>query len=93
MAVDDPEIQARFALAGSGVALLPLWLAESYRVKGTLVPLLEDWTPDSVVFCALHSGRLRMASKENKFLDYLGERLGTASDPRCQGRDPRAFFA
>ncbi len=92
VAVDDPEVQARFALAGSGIALLPLWLAESYRVDGRLVPLLEDWVPDSIVFCALHAGRLRMASKENKFLDYLAEILGTASDPRCQSRDPRALF-
>ena len=92
VAVDDPEIQARFALAGSGIALLPLWLAESYRVDGRLVPLLEDWIPAPVVFCALHAGRLRIASKENKFLDYLAGKLGTASDPRSQGGDPRAFF-
>ena len=71
VAVDDPEIQARFALAGSGIALLPLWLAESYRIEGRLIRLLEDWTPDPVVFCALHAGRVRMASKENRFLDYL----------------------
>lgn len=92
VAVDDPEVQARFALAGSGIALLPLWLAESYKLEGRLVALLEDWIPDPVVFCALHAGRLRLASKENKFLDYLTEILGTASDPRCQGRDPRALF-
>ena len=92
VAVDDPEIQARFALTGSGIALLPLWLAESYKVEGRLVPVLEDWLPDTIVFCALHAGRLGLASKEKKFLDYLIQTLGTASDPRCRGRDPRAFF-
>ncbi len=91
--VDDPEIQARFALASSGVALLPLWLAEEYKNEGMLVPVLKSWIPEPVVFCALHAGRHRIAPKENAFLNYLGDVIGTAKDPRCHGRDPRNFFA
>ena len=90
--VDDPEVQARFALASTGVALLPLWLAESYRNEGRLVPLLKEWTPEHIVFCALHAGRLRNAPKENAFLNYLEKYVGTSDDPRCRGRDPGAFF-
>ena len=90
--VDDPEIQARFALASSGIALLPLWLAEDYKNEGALVPVLESWTPDPVVFCALHAGRHRIAPKESALLNYLGQVIGTAKDPRCHGRDPRLLF-
>ena len=91
--VDDPEIQARFALESCGIALLPLWLAERYRNEGRLVPVLKNWTPDHIVFCALHAGRLRNAPKENAFLKYLGHILGTTADPRCEGRDPNMLFA
>ena len=90
--VDDPEIQARFALASCGIALLPLWLAERFKNEGKLIPLLDEWTPDPVVFCALHAGRLRTASKEKAFLEYLGSILGTANDPRCKGKDPGMIF-
>ena len=90
--VDDPEIQAKFALASCGVALLPLWLAENHRGERQLVPVLENWIPDPIVFCALYAGRLRAASKENALLHYLGGILGTASDPRCNGKESRTFF-
>lgn len=90
--VADPEMQAQFALASCGIALLPVWLAQSYRDEGRLVPLLESWVPDPVVFCALHAGRLRIASKESAFLNYVGGILGTPSDPRCRGRDACMFF-
>ena len=91
--VDDPEVQARFALASSGIALLPLWLADNYRSEGRLVPILEDWTPEHIVFCALHAGRLRNAPKENAFLNYLEGFVGTSKDPRCNGKNPAKFFA
>ncbi len=91
--VDDPEIQAQFALASSGIALLPLWLAEDYKNEGTLVPVMEGWIPDPVVFCALYAGRHRSTHKENAFLNYLEGVLGTAKDPRCQNRNPKLFFA
>ena len=92
IAVADPEVLARLAVASAGVAVLPLWLAEKEEAEGRLLRLLPDWELEPIVFCALFTGRLRRESKEHAFLEELKSLLGTEHDPRCVGKDPRRFF-
>ena len=89
----DMEIMTRLTIGSAGIAVLPLWRAHNDVLAGRLCPVLKEWAPQEITFCALHSGRLRMASREAAFLDYLIEILGTAADPRCHGQDPKLFFA
>lgn len=90
--VPDVEVLTQFAIDSAGVAVLPLWLAHPHVASGKLVPVLEHWTPEPVRFCAMHSGRIRMASREAALLKFLSGILGTERDPRCAGSDPSLFF-
>jgi len=88
----DMEIMTQLAVRSAGIAVLPLWRAHIEVLAGKLWPILTDWAPEVVRFFALHGGRLRMASRESTFLDYLAGILGTAADPRCHGHNPDLFF-
>ena len=90
--VPDVDVLTQLALRAAGIAVLPLWLAHAEVATGRLVRVLEEWAPEEVVFCALHSARLRMSSKEAAFLSFLETILGTQLDPRCQGEGPAKFF-
>lgn len=90
--VSDMDVLVELALRSAGIAVLPLWRAHPEVVSGRLARVLPEWTPEEVTFCALHSGRTRMPSKELAFLNYLGEILGTRIDPRCRGEDASMFF-
>lgn len=92
IAVADPDVLTRLAVASAGVAVLPLWLAEEEIETGRLVRLLPDWSLEPIVFCALFNGRLRPQSKEHALIDHLKSTLGSKDDPRCAGRDPGRFF-
>lgn len=88
----DMEIMTQLALRSAGIAVLPLWRAHVEVAKGSLCPVLPDWAPQEIKFCALHGGRLRMSSRETAFLDFVSGILGTSADPRCREQDPRQFF-
>ena len=91
--VADVEVLAQLALHSAGIAVLPVWRAHPEVTAGNLVHVLPQWAAEEVIFCALHSGRHRVTSKERALLDFLGTVLGTASDPRCNGQKPSLFFA
>ena len=90
--VPDIEVLTQLTLQSFGIAVLPWWLVDADVDAGRLVPILEQWIPEPVTFCALHSGRARMASKEAAFLNFLTAVLGTERDPRCKGKHPAKFF-
>ncbi len=91
--IADPFSLARLAVRFTGIAVLPRWIAHPHVSKGDLVEVLTDWAPNPVVFCALYTGHLSPASKEQAFLTFLTSVLGKPSDPRCYGEDPKNFFA
>jgi DNA-binding transcriptional LysR family regulator len=92
IAVADPDILARLAVASAGITVLPSWLAEQQETGEHLVRLLPQWELEPIIFCALFNGRLRPESKEHAFLEHLKSVLGTREDPRCSGKDPKRFF-
>ena len=90
--VSDVDVLMQLTLGSAGIAILPLWQAQPEVTSGRLQRVLPEWVPDDLTFCALHSGRTRMASKESAFLNFLGNILGTRTDPRVRGEDPSLYF-
>jgi DNA-binding transcriptional LysR family regulator len=45
LTLDHPELMLEAALAGLGIAYVPLRSAAPYRARGELVVLLDDWSP------------------------------------------------
>lgn len=65
------ELTLTAALAGAGVAYVPLWDAEKAIGEGRLVRLLADWTPPYEGIC-LYYPRLRLPSAGLRaFIDHL----------------------
>ena len=90
--VPDVDVLLQLTLGSAGIAVLPMWQAQPEVTAGRLQRILPEWVPDDLTFCALHSGRTRMAQKESAFLDFLEKVLGTRRDPRCHGESPALFF-
>ncbi len=90
--VADPATLFRLAVGSAGITILPRWIAQQHVNTGGLVEVFQDWIVEPAVFCALYNGRLRAASKEGAFLNFLSSILGGANDPRCRGVNPEAYF-
>lgn len=63
------------ALAGQGVALLPIFLVEDDLARGDLVRLLDDVLDADVELMALIPQRKQVSAKVRAFLDFVVERL------------------
>ena len=59
------------ACAGSGLACLPAWAAQEAVAAGTVVPVLEDWTPDGRELWALFPSNRYLAHRVRLFVDHL----------------------
>ncbi len=73
VAAPDPTINHQLAVAGVGIALLPLAAARADVEQDRLVRLLPDWEPDPVELFALYSSRLSTSPKVRVFLEFLRE--------------------
>ncbi len=93
LVVSDIDVLVELVLQSGGIAVLPLWRAHPEVACKRLIRVLPKWTPTGIPFCALHTRRTRMASREAAFLALLGDIVGTRKDPRCNGADPALFFA
>jgi len=76
VAAPDPTINHQLAVAGVGIALLPLAVTRADVEQGRLVRLLPDWEPDPVELFALYSSRLSTSPKVRVFLEFLRESFG-----------------
>jgi LysR family transcriptional regulator, transcriptional activator for dmlA len=88
----DPTVALKFAISGSGIAILPLWMAKSPDIRSALVPILPHWTPEPITLCALFSGPSRLTPKVQVLLDFLDEYLGTDRDPRLKNDLAKGYF-
>jgi DNA-binding transcriptional LysR family regulator len=89
---NDPTVARKLALSGFGVAILPLWMANSPDIRKALTPVLPQWRPEPITLCALFSGPSRLTPKVRALLDFLDEYLGTDRDPRLNGALARECF-
>jgi DNA-binding transcriptional LysR family regulator len=88
----DPVVHLKAALAGLGIAILPLWIAGSKQVRESLVPILPLWKPEPITLCALFFSPSRLTPKVSIFLDFLAEYIGTARDPRLENQPAKGYF-
>jgi LysR family transcriptional regulator, transcriptional activator for dmlA len=88
----DPAVALKLATSGLGVAILPLWLANSPNVRGALRPVLARWIPEPITLCALFFSPSRLTPKVQALLDFLDEYLGTDLDPRLRGNSAKGYF-
>ena len=88
----DPVVALKLATSGLGVAILPLWMANSPDVRGALTPVLPRWTPEPITLCALFFSPSRLTPKVQALLDFLDEYLGTDLDPRLEGNSAKGHF-
>lgn len=76
---NNPEAVTNAALAGLGIALLPLYVCGADIAAGRLVQLLPDWTPvtkyGNQITAVAAPDRMRL-SRNRFFLNYLKDHLG-----------------
>lgn len=63
------------ALAGAGIAEVPLYIAGADLERGTLVPLLPEWQPTELGIHGVYASRRYQPPILRTLLDYLAERL------------------
>jgi len=73
MTADSPDLLARTACAGVGIAASSDLFAEAFVEKGELVRVLPEWDLPLVTGWAVFPGRRLMPAKTRAFLDLMGE--------------------
>lgn len=89
---NNPESVTEAAVAGLGIALLPVYACAPELDTGRLVALLPDWTPRTrfghQITAVVPPDRLRL-TRHQVLLRYLRQRLGgTAAPPAGARRQP-----
>lgn len=77
---NDPEAVADAALAGLGIALLPLYLCEAALADGRLVRVLPEWTPETKFgtrITALATPERMRFTRNQVLLAFLRQQLGS----------------
>ena len=80
------EVLMAAALAGSGIVLLPLWLAGPQLTSGELVEVLPDWQAQDSAIYAVYPHARHLSPKVRVFVDFLAEQVGHLA--QCWEREP-----
>ncbi len=75
---DDTTLTLHAVRAGIGMSFLPEWLVDEDIAAGRLLRLVPDYAAPPVTLFAVYTSRQYMAPKLRSFIDFLGERLGSA---------------
>lgn len=73
LAANSPDLLARIACAGTGIAASSDLFAAEHLEKGDLVQVLPEWSLPQVTGWAVFPGRRLMAAKTRAFLDMMEE--------------------
>jgi len=73
LTANSPELLARIACGGAGIALSSDLFAASYLEKGQLVRVLPEWDMPEATGWAVFPGRKLMPAKTRVFLDMMEE--------------------
>lgn len=71
ISVDSARSLMAFALAGSGVALLPQWLVNTALEEGTLIHVLPDYHFPRQGIYAVYPDARHVSTKVRAFIDFL----------------------
>ncbi|WP_128913107.1 LysR family transcriptional regulator [Granulicella sibirica] len=92
VAIMDPMALMELTLKHFGIAVLPVYMAKWPEAANNLVSVLPRWNLPSLTLCAIFSGQSHLTPKVRVMLDFLGEYIGTARDPRLHGCDSKGIF-
>lgn len=81
ISVDSARSLMAFALAGSGVALLPQWLVNTALEEGTLIHLLPDYHFPRQGIYAVYPDARHVSTKVRAFIDFLRSQWDCGSTP------------
>lgn len=88
----EPELRLGLALAGQGIAPMPMWLALRPQYADRLVQVLPRWRLEPTTLSALYYGTAKQSPKVKVFLDFVTEFVGTERDPRLVGAPYKRCF-
>jgi DNA-binding transcriptional LysR family regulator len=74
-AVSSLELVHRAALAGHGIAVLPAFLCANDLERGTLVHVLDGWSPGEVAVHLVYPSSRHLSARVRAFVDLVIERL------------------
>lgn len=83
LTANSPELLARIACSGAGIAASSDLFVSNYVKKGELVRVLPDWDLPAATGWAVFPGRRLMPAKTRAFLDMMEEMF-------CKGRETSA---
>jgi DNA-binding transcriptional LysR family regulator len=83
LTANSPELLARMACSGAGIAASSAFFAAPYVERGELVRVLPEWDLPSATGWAVFPGRRLMPAKTRAFLDLMQQML-------CDERDVQA---
>ena len=73
--VNDSMLVKRLAVAGSGIAMLPLHICRDELSAGALVRVLPDWDGTADPIHLVYSGQKFVAAKVRVFVDFAADSL------------------
>lgn len=71
LSANDAAVLLHASLAGGGITLQPRYLANTHIARGTLVPLLTEWSVPTLDINALYPSRHHLPLRVRQFLDFL----------------------
>lgn len=80
LTANSPELLARLASRGAGIAASSLTFAGPYLQTGELVRVLPEWEPPTTQGWAVFPGRRLMPAKTRAFLDLMEEKCTEGGD-------------
>jgi DNA-binding transcriptional LysR family regulator len=87
---NNGQMLCALAADGLGVVMEPDFIVAPQLEAGTLVRLLDDYTPPSSGIYAVYASRRHLSAKVRAFVDFLLARFATAApDPESQRADSR----
>lgn len=88
LCANSPDLLARIACTGAGIAASSELFAQTFVASGELVRVLPEWELPLVSGWAVFPGRRLMAAKTRAFLDMLEEM--SSADARARWRTAAA---
>lgn len=78
LSVNDSRTYMTAALAGLGLAQIPIFMAREPLAKGELVQTLTEWTRDSLPLYVVYPPNRHLSNKVRVFVDWLVKLLADA---------------
>jgi len=77
---NSTDVVFRAALAGIGIARLPLYMADRKFESGELVHVMPEYAPPSTDIVVMFADKRNLAPKTRAFVDYLVQRFRDTKD-------------